>query len=119
MEENNKYSTSAKAAKETDSVVEDGKFFAAIGYISILFLVPLILKKDNKFALFHGKQGLVLFILEVAAGIIKIIPIIGDVVFTLAFVVCGILSLMGIIKVLMNEYWEMPVVYDIASKITI
>jgi len=54
-----------------DAEVQDAKFFAAVGYINILCFVPLFLKKDNKFAQFHGKQALVLFILEIAASILK------------------------------------------------
>ena len=108
--------------KETPSQspeIQDGKFFAAVGYISILCFVPLFLKKNNKFAQFHGKQALVLFILELAASILKVIPALGDLVFTVAFVVLGILSLVGIIKVLMGEYWEMPVVYEISDRISL
>jgi uncharacterized membrane protein len=111
--------TSSFAKEGDDPVISEGKFFAIVGYIFILCLVPLILKKDNKFALFHGKQGLVLFIFEFAGGILKWVPAVGDVVAVLAFVVCGILSLVGILKVLMNEYWEMPIVHDISEKITI
>ncbi len=110
---------SVSKGSSADPDIENGKFFAAIGYVSILFLVPLVLKKDNKFAVFHGKQGLVLFILEVAASILKVIPAVGDVIAMLAFVVCGILSLLGIVKVLMSEYWEMPVIADIAKKINL
>jgi uncharacterized membrane protein len=102
-----------------DPVIEDGKFFSVIGYMSFLCFVPLLLKKDNKFAQFHGKQALVLFILEVAAGILKMVPALGDLIFTVAFVVFGIFSLVGIVKVLMGEYWEMPVIYDIANRITL
>ena len=104
---------------QQDPVIREGKFFAWVGYISVLCLVPLVLKKENKFALHHGKQGLVLFILEVAAAILKSIPAIGEVVFSLAFAVLGILSLIGIVKVLMNEYWEMPYVSEVAHKISI
>ncbi len=111
--------SSHSSDSQVDPVIQDGKFFALIGYISVLCLVPLILKKDNKFAVFHGKQGLVIFILEVAAAILKSIPAIGEVVFSLAFVVLGILSLIGIIKVLMNEYWEMPYISQVAQKISI
>jgi len=118
-EKKNPHSTSQSSSAPVDPVITDGKFFALIGYVSVLCLVPLILKKDNKFAVFHGKQGLVLFILEVAAAILKSIPAIGEVVFSLAFVVLGILSLIGIIKVLMNEYWEMPYVSEVARKISI
>jgi len=98
--------------------IQDAKFFASVGYLSILCFVPLVLKKDNDFAQFHGKQALVLFILEIAASILKVVPALGDLVFTVAFVVFGILSLIGITKVLMGEKWEMPVVFEISNRIS-
>lgn len=102
-----------------DPEIQDAKFFAVIGYLNVLCFVPLFLKKANKFAQFHGKQALVLFILEVAASILKAVPVLGDLVFTVAFVVFGILSLIGIVKVLMGEYWEMPVIYEISNRISL
>ncbi len=116
---NNPSQKSSDAKAQPDSVIQEGKFFAAIGYLFILCFVPLVLKKDNPFAQFHGRQALVLFIFELAAAIIKSIPVIGDVVFAFAYVVLGIASLMGIVRVLMNEYWQMPVVSNIANKITL
>ena len=107
-----------KEAAPKDPEVRDAQFFAAIGYLSFLCFVPLVLKKENKFAVFHGKQALVLFILELAAAILKVVPALGDLVFTLSFVVFGILSLIGIVKVLMGEKWEIPVIHEIAEKIT-
>jgi uncharacterized membrane protein len=102
-----------------DPQIQDGKYFALIGYLSVLCLVPLILKRGNRFAQFHGKQALVLFIFELAAGVLRIIPGLGEVIFQISIVVFGILSLVAILKVLMNEYWEIPVVHDLAQKITI
>ena len=116
MQEN---SSGSQPQNSQDPQIQDAKFFAAVGYLNILCFVPLLLKKENKFAQFHGKQALVLFILEVAAGIVKIVPMIGDLVFTVAFVVFGIFSLVGIIKVLMNEYWEMPIIYEISNRISL
>ncbi len=110
--------TNEKLVAPKDPEVQDAQFFAAIGYLSFLCIVPLALKKDNKFALFHGKQALVLFILELAASILKVVPWMGDLVFTLSFVVFGILSLIGIVKVLMGEKWEIPVIHEIAERIT-
>ncbi len=107
------------ASRPQNPEIQDAKFFAAVGYLNVLCFVPLFLKKGNKFAQFHGKQALVLFILEVAAGIISIVPAIGDLVSRLAFVIFGILALIGIIKVLMEEYWEMPVIYEISTRITL
>ncbi|MFZ5801982.1 MAG: DUF4870 domain-containing protein [Candidatus Omnitrophota bacterium] len=109
----------SNASKPQDSEVEEAKFFAAVGYLNVLCFVPLFLKKQNRFAQFHGKQALVVFILEIAASILKIVPVVGDLVFAVAFVVFGILSVVGIIKVLMGEYWEMPVIYEISAKINL
>ena len=53
-----------KAVAPKDPEVQDAQFFAAIGYLSFLCFVPLALKRENKFALFHGKQALVLFIMD-------------------------------------------------------
>lgn len=102
-----------------DSQIQDGKIFAVIGYLGILCLVPLLLKKNNKFALFHGKQGLVLFIGEVGASIITIIPILGQLIWILAVMVFGMLSLVGIVQSLMGNYWRMPVIGEIAEKISL
>src|SRR3989338_6632955 len=89
--------------KTLDPDIEEGKIFAAVGYFSILCFVPLFLKRDNKFAQFHGRQALVLFILEAAAAMLAIVPVVGELVFRLAWLVFGIFSLAGIVKVLMNE----------------
>ena len=102
-----------------DPDVQDSKFFAAVGYFSFLCFVPLVLKKQSKFAQFHGKQALVLFIMEAAAGILSMVPVVGDLVSSFAFVVFGILSIVAILKVLMGECCEMPVVHDIASRVTL
>lgn len=40
---------------------------AAIAYIGILFLIPLLFQKDSAFAQFHAKQGLAIFLCEVIA----------------------------------------------------
>lgn len=99
--------------------IEEGKIFAVLGYIGILCFVPLFLKKENKFALFHGKQGLTLFIFEVAAAIISMIPFLGCFIGVLALIIFPILSLMGMIRAFMGHYWKIPVLGSVAEKITI
>ena len=101
-----------------DKEVQEGKIYAVIGYLGILCLIPLLLKKDNKFALFHGKQGLVLFIAEIACSIIMVIPIVGLIGLLILFI-CAIMSLVGIIQALIGNYWKMPVIGDLAEKFNI
>ena len=106
-----------KNTKEEE--LQEGKLFAVMAYLGILCFIPLLLKKDNKFALFHGKQGLILFICEVGAAITNIVPIVGQLIWILSVLVFGILSLAGIVQSLMGNYWKMPILGDIAEKISI
>ncbi|MBP7056311.1 MAG: hypothetical protein KBB52_05630 [Candidatus Omnitrophica bacterium] len=102
--------------KESQEVL-DGKAYALLSYLWILCLIPLLLKKDNKFALFHAKQGLVLFIAELVVGFVGVIPFLGWAVLFFGTLLFGILSLVGVVQVLMGNYWKMPVVGDAAEKI--
>lgn len=65
-------SSSAKASADKD--IEANKTLAALSYAWILCLVPLLGRRDSKFAQFHAKQGLVLFIIEIIAGLIFLGP---------------------------------------------
>lgn len=55
------------------SDVQEGKMFAVLSYLSFCCIIPLILKKNNRFVLHHGKQALVLFVSQVALMILSVI----------------------------------------------
>lgn len=55
----------------TPEDVQNNKVFAILAYIGILVLVPIFAAKESKFARFHANQGLIIFICEVAWGIIS------------------------------------------------
>jgi uncharacterized membrane protein len=61
--------------------IEHNKAVAALSYVWILCLVPLLLKRDSAFASYHAKQGLVLFIVEVLAMVVAWIPLINLLLF--------------------------------------
>lgn len=102
-----------------DKVVQEGKLYAVIGYLWILCFMPLLFKKENKFAQFHGKQGLVLFIASLALRLVAFIPYIGWFIGYGGLFLCGVIGLIGIIQALSGNYWRIPVVGDIAEKIKI
>jgi len=93
----------------------DEKVMGAIAYLGILFLVPLLAKKDSKFAMFHAKQGMVLFIIEVILWIINFVLIVSIVGVALAaiiwiiWMIIGIFALIGLIQALSGKYWKLPV----------
>ncbi len=119
MEEKEKVEDKKECVAKVDKEVKEGIIFAILAYFSILCLVPLILKRDNKFAIHHGKQGLVLFIWLVAASLLFWIPILGQLIFFISFICIVCISVVGIVQVLMSKYWKIPVIYGIASKMTI
>ena len=92
----------------------DGKMFALLAYLSILCIIPLILKKKNPFVLAHGKQGLVLFIAQVGVLILSIILpwIFAPLMFGLL-----IFSFWGIIAVIRGDMVDLPVIAGISKKI--
>jgi fumarate reductase subunit D len=91
-----------------DKELEQGRFFAVIAYLGLLCLVPLIFKKSNKFALFHGKQGLILFIWEVGALVVSIIPLFGKLILGLSWLACFLFAVIGMLQAWMGEYWRLP-----------
>ncbi len=106
-------------APGAEKEIQEGKFFALISYISFLCIISLILKKENKFALYHAKHGLVLFVLEVAAFIISVVPILGWLIWGLGTVVFVCLSVWGILNAAMGKYNRVPLFSDIADKIVL
>ena len=107
----------ADSLKEKD--IQEGKFFAVISYISFLCIVSLVLKKDNKFTLYHAKQGLVLFVFEVAVFIISVIPLLGWLIGMFGVAVFTLFSIWGILQALMGNLNRFPLISDIADKIVI
>lgn len=61
--------------------IEQNKAVAAMSYVWILCLVPLLLKRDSAFASYHAKQGLVLFLVEILSMLVAWIPLVNVVLF--------------------------------------
>ncbi|MCU0665894.1 MAG: hypothetical protein MUF05_02210 [Candidatus Omnitrophica bacterium] len=97
--------------------IQEAKILAMAGYLPFLCILPLILKKENKFAVFHGKQGLVLLILLVSGLIINIIPLLGWIVSRIVVFLYLLFVFWGCTQALLGKYTRIPVVAEIADKI--
>ena len=95
--------------------VNENKVIAAIGYIWILFLIPLLLKRDSDFAQYHAKQALVLFVVGTVIGFIVWVPIIGWLLGIGSF----ILFVIGIVNALSGEKKPLPVIGKYAEQLKI
>lgn len=95
----------------------DDRFIAAIGYLGILCLVPLLLKKDSAYAIHHGKQGLVLLIAWLILWVGNVIPVLGQAIWMLGSLVLIIVMIVGIVNALQGKMWEMPVLGGYARRL--
>lgn len=102
-----------------EKITSEEKLFSAIGYLGILCLIPLLLKKESKFCQFHGKQGLILLIVWVILAFVNIIPILGQIISVIGSLIVFVLNLIVLIEAALGKYWEIPVLGEYAKKLKI
>ena len=118
-EKKRKDDTQPEMDEETKKkMIDEGKAAAILGYIPFMCFVPLVKMKDNPFALRHGKQGLVLFIIEIIA-VIFLLPKISDLIWAMVLVLCLASAVAGIIFSLQGQDWKIPFIGNLANKLKI
>ncbi len=106
--------------KEKTTPTQDEKIIAAIGYIWLLFLIPLLLKKDNEYCQFHAKQGMVLFIFSLIVMILGGVPVLGWlIIMPLGLIVVIVFALLGFVNALHGRKWEMPYLGRFAKRVNL
>lgn len=107
--------------------IQQNKVMAILAYIGIcgipLFLIPLLAAKNSKFAKFHANQGLVLWIANIAIGIIFgiirfVVGLLGvKLLSTLVSLLSGLVSILllalmilGIVNAATGKAKELPII---------
>jgi uncharacterized membrane protein len=112
----------------TEKDIQDGKMMAILAYI--IFLIPLLTSRENKYAMFHTEQAIILLITWVVIYIgFTILTIILNQISALA---CGIgiinlivwigfvvLWIIGIINAAGGKLKELPVIGQYGSKLNL
>jgi uncharacterized membrane protein len=102
----------------------DRTIFLVLSYLGILFLIPLLAKKDDAEVQWHAKNGMVLFFAEVAWVIVRIalgyagvaLGCLSGVVGCLIWCVFLAISVICIVKAVSGQRFRIPVLTDIAEK---
>jgi uncharacterized membrane protein len=100
--------------------IDDNKTMAILAYLSILVIIPILMARGSKYAMFHANQGLVLAIAEIVVGVVisflSWIPLVG----MIASLVGGLIGLVslalmifGIMSALNGQAKKLPIVGDI------
>lgn len=109
-----------KSAKIGSNDIEENKVWAAIGYLGILFLIPMLAKKDSPFAQYHAKQGLALFILDVIIGAASALPLIGwFIIAPIGSIITLILFIIGLVNSLSGKTVPLPIIGKMAEGLKI
>jgi uncharacterized membrane protein len=134
--------TTTKESEPTvvDRASQDAILLAAVGYVPLLFFLPLFVGTREPFARFHGRQSLVMFaavvIFHVGVGITDLVlgRILGSMflmgfffkavawlvhypaglVVALAYVM---LTIIGIVQAATGQYWRIPVLGVYAERL--
>jgi len=112
-----KAATRAPARDDSDS-----KLFAFLAILLLIagFIIVLLAKKNDKYAMFYAKQSLVLFIACIVVSIVSLvlvwIIIIGWIIIALLNLALLILWIMGLVYSLSGKETELPIIGSFAKK---
>ncbi len=96
---------------EETEVQEPDKVAAILAYVPFLCFYALFFKKDNAFAYHHGKQGLALFFVELAAVILR-----WNVLWNVVLILIGATAVWAMVMALRGEEFRIPVVSDVLDQ---
>jgi uncharacterized membrane protein len=102
--------------ESTERPSEERRMAAIMAYIPLLCFVPLIKMRDDPYAYFHARQGLVLFFIEVIAFIFSF-PHLSQLFWTVIIVGCIGAAVAGIIFAIQGKKYKLPVIGDLADKL--
>lgn len=90
----------------------DSKLMAVLGVMLTIigYIIIYATRKKDKYAMHYAKQGFVLFFFWTIAIILFAIPIIGQILGTIMYVLTAALWIIGIVYALSDEEKNIPIV---------
>lgn len=103
--------------------IKNNKAVAALSYLFILFLVPLLFRRKSYFSRMHAKQGLAVFVLEIMIFILSpllyAIPYLGTFFVGLFYFISIIICIWGIERALNEKMIVIPILGKYFERIKI
>ncbi len=99
----------------------DSKIWAFLAYLlSVVgFVLVMLTRKGDKYAMYHAKQSLVLFLAWVLTWVIAMVPFIGWLVSWVLAIILLILWVLGMVNALNGKQTPLPVIGQFADKINL
>jgi uncharacterized membrane protein len=108
------------STSERTTPTDAERWYAAVGYLFFMCFLALWKSKESRFVRFHARQAFLLFLAECVAFVaiavidrtVGRLPFLGLIVVVIAqvfvYLTALFLSVMGFVKALFGERWEMP-----------
>jgi uncharacterized membrane protein len=95
---------------------EDRRMAAIMAYIPFLCFIPLIKMRNDSYAYFHARQGLVLFFIEVIAFIFSF-PHLSQLFWIAILIGCIGAAIAGVMFAVQGKTYKLPIVGQLADKL--
>lgn len=102
--------------QESSQPAEDRRMMAIMAYVPFLCFLPLIKMKDDSYAYFHARQGLILFFIEIIAFIFSF-PHISQLFWVAIIIACIGSAVAGIMFAVQGKMHRLPIIGDLADKL--
>lgn len=114
-----------------DQPTVSDRWLAAICYVSVLVLIPIFRRERSEFLAGHCRQGFTLLFAEIVLGLVvwaiesafHVVPVLGiivSIVLNLAYWLLFLaISVLGFVKALSGETFEVPGLEDIAERVPV
>lgn len=101
--------------------IDEHKLMGILSYILFLFIIPVIVCPNSKYARYHANQGCVLFIVEflwgvlfnIVAFVLGWLPLVGTLITVIGWVAEAalfVVAIIGIINVINGKAKDLPVI---------
>ncbi len=117
--------TNIKTCEMMETYSSYSRFWAFLAYLlSVIgFVIIFLVKKHDRFAKYHAKQSLILFIAYVVvwivAKIINFIPFLGILVSSILWITIVVLWIIGIVNALSGKEKPLPIIGEFAHRLNI
>lgn len=103
--------------------IKNNRAIAALSYIFVLFLIPMVIRRKSRFCRKSVKQGLALFAWEafvwIISPILYIIPFVGSFFVSLFFIISIMFGFWGIKNALEGKIFIIPIIGKYFEKLKI
>lgn len=98
-------------------MAKESKGWAFIGTLPIIgFILVWLMNKKDKYAMFYGKQGLALGIVQIVIGIAMTILVITIPLIPIWYIICFILWIISVVNAMSGKQKPTPLVGKFAAK---